>query len=123
MIWAWVIRSRRCRLSEADTGREDGLALSGLVGACAGRGQGGAASPHDAACGAPDVWRARGKRSLAGAPWLSQTLASTVELLSFRARKGAGAFETRVMEEIEVATRLTRPYGVTVGAGVDQHAI
>ncbi len=50
-------------------------------------------------------------------PWLSQTLASTVELLAYRERKGAGAYEARFMDEIEVSTRLTRPYGVRVGAG------
>ena len=58
-----------------------------------------------------DPWRA---------PWLSESLASAAELLAYRVRKGEAAFETRFFEEIEPATRLTRPYGVCVGAGVAQ---
>ncbi|MGN0995546.1 MAG: hypothetical protein ACI4PG_01415 [Candidatus Ventricola sp.] len=54
------------------------------------------------------------------APWLSETLASASELLAYRARKGAAAYETRFFEELEPATRLTRPHGVRVGAGVDR---
>lgn len=50
-------------------------------------------------------------------PWLSMTLASTAELLAYRERKGAGAYDARYWDEIEVATRLTRPQGVRVGAG------
>ena len=52
-------------------------------------------------------------------PWLSHTLASTAELLAYRWRKGESAYETRFFEEIEVSSRLTRPYGVTIGAGVE----
>lgn len=50
------------------------------------------------------------------APWLSQTLASAAEMLAYRQRRGSSAYETRYYEELEVSTRLTRPYGVTVGA-------
>ena len=103
---------------EADTGREDGLALSGLV-ALAQDGDKEAQLRRMTRLVARQTFGVLVESDPWQAPWLSQTLASTVELLSFRARKGAGAFETRVMEEIEVATRLTRPYGVTVGAGVD----
>lgn len=53
-------------------------------------------------------------------PWLSYSLASAAEMLAYRQRKGEAAYETRFFEEIEIATRLTRPYGVTVGAGVDR---
>lgn len=53
-------------------------------------------------------------------PWLSQSLASTAELIAYRARKGEDAYQTRFFEEVEIATRLTRPYGVTVGGGVDR---
>ncbi len=53
-------------------------------------------------------------------PWLSAALASTAELMAYRARRGAAAFEERFFSQIEVATRLTRPYGVTVGAGIDR---
>lgn len=51
-------------------------------------------------------------------PWLSQTPASAVELLTYRRAKGESAYETRFYEEIEIATRLTRPHGVTVGGSV-----
>lgn len=51
-------------------------------------------------------------------PFLSVSLASAAELLAFRERKGEAAFEERFYEEIEVSTRLTRPYGVNVGAGI-----
>ena len=54
------------------------------------------------------------------APWLSATLASAAELLAYRARAGEHAYETRFFGEVEVATRLTRPHGVTVGASVDR---
>ena len=105
-------------VAQADTGREDGLALSGL---CALPAQGDketllrrmtrlAARQTFGVLVESDPWQA---------PWLSQTLASTAEMLAYRARKGSGAFETRFYGEIEVATRLTRPYGVTVGAGTD----
>ena len=50
------------------------------------------------------------------APWLSETLASSVEMLAYRARKGAAAYEERLYGELELATRVTRPVGVNVGA-------
>lgn len=50
-------------------------------------------------------------------PWLSHSLASAAELLAYRERKGLHAYETRFFENIEIAARVTRPYGVTVGAG------
>ena len=53
-------------------------------------------------------------------PWLRYSLSSAAELLAYRARKGEKAYETRFFEEIEVATRLTRPFGVTVGADVSR---
>ena len=103
---------------QSDTGREDGLALSGLIALNAGADR--------------ETLRRRLTRLIAretfgiliendpwNAPWLSETLASVSELLAYRARKGSGAFETRFYGEIEIATRLTRPYGVTVGAGTD----
>lgn len=51
------------------------------------------------------------------APWLSETLASCAEMLAFRERKGAAAYEERLYGEMELATRITRPVGVSVGAG------
>ena len=50
------------------------------------------------------------------APWLSHTLASCAEMLSYRARKGAAAYEERLYGEMELAGRVTRPAGVCVGA-------
>ena len=50
------------------------------------------------------------------APWLSHTLASCAEMLAYRQRKGAAAYEERLYGELELATRITRPAGVTVGA-------
>ena len=51
------------------------------------------------------------------APWLSETLASCAELLAYRRLKGTAAYEERLYGEIELSTRVTRPHGVTVGAG------
>lgn len=51
-------------------------------------------------------------------PWLSHSLASAAELLAYRERKGRHAYETRFFENNEIAARVTRPYGVTVGAGM-----
>ena len=53
-------------------------------------------------------------------PWLRQSLSSMAELLAYRARKGENAYQARYFDEIEIATRLTRPYGVNVGAGVNR---
>lgn len=53
------------------------------------------------------------------APWLSQTLASCVELLAYRGREGDAAYEKRFYSEVEVAMRLTRPHGVNVGASTE----
>lgn len=53
------------------------------------------------------------------APWLSQTLASCVELLAYRDREGSTAYEKRFYGEVEIAQRLTRPHGVTVGASTE----
>lgn len=102
-------------VAQADTGRADGLALSGLI-------------ALDAQ-GDTDTLRRMITRLVAretfgilvesdpwNAPWLSHTLASCAELICYRRENGEAAYETRFYEEIEPATRLTRPYGVTVGA-------
>lgn len=52
------------------------------------------------------------------APWLSRSLSSAAELIAYRHRKGQTAFQARFEEEIEIASRITRPYGVTVGADI-----
>ncbi|MDO5379049.1 MAG: M1 family aminopeptidase, partial [Clostridia bacterium] len=53
-------------------------------------------------------------------PWLSRSLAAAAELLAYRARRGEAAYEERYFETIDIASRLTRPAGVTVGASVDR---
>lgn len=103
----------------ADTGREDGAAYSGLI-AVGEEKEKEALLRRMTRLIARQTFGVSVGNDLYGAPWLSHTLASTAELLAFRMRKGEAAFETRFFEEIEVATRLTRPYGVTVGAGVDR---
>lgn len=103
---------------QAETGREDGLALSGLC-ALSAEGDKEALLRRMTRLVARQTFGILVESDPWSAPWLSQTLASTAELLAYRARKGSGAFETRFYDEIEVATRLTRPYGVTVGAGTD----
>jgi len=57
-----------------------------------------------------DAWRE---------PWLSRSLASAAELIAYRARRGEAAYEERYFETIDIASRLTRPVGVTIGAPVD----
>lgn len=102
-------------LALGETGREDGAAYSGLI------------VLDDEADGERRVQRITRliARQIFGVwvendpwndPWLSMTLASTAELLAYRQRKGAAAYEARYWDEVEVATRLTRPYGVRVGA-------
>lgn len=52
-------------------------------------------------------------------PWLSVSIASAAEMLAYRQRCGVQAYEERFYGDYELATRLTRPHGVTVGASVD----
>ena len=105
-------------VAQAQTGREDGLALSGLC-ALSAEGEKEAVLRRMTRLVARQTFGILVESDPWQAPWLSHTLASTAELLAYRARKGTGAFETRFYDEIEVATRLTRPHGVTVGAGTD----
>lgn len=104
---------------QGETGREDGLALSGLI-------------VLDADDGSEQL-RRRITRLIAretfgiyvesdpwNAPWLSHTLASCAEMLAYRELRGAAAYEERLYGEMELATRLTRPAGVCVGAGTAQ---
>lgn len=53
-------------------------------------------------------------------PWLGRSLASAAELIAYRARRGEAAYEERFLETVEIASRLTRPAGVSVGASVDR---
>lgn len=102
-------------LVEADSGLSDGRLCSGL-----------AALPVDG--GGESLCR-RVTRLVArqtfgvlvgndpyNAPWLSASLASAAELLAYAQRKGERALGTRLEEEVAMADRVTRPYGVTVGA-------
>ena len=105
-------------VAQADAGREDGLALSGLC-ALSAEGDRETLLRRMTRLVARQTFGVLVENDPWQAPWLSQTLASTAELLAYRARKGEDAFYTRYYEQIEVATRLTRPHGVTVGAGTD----
>ena len=104
-------------LVEAETGFSDGRVCSGL-----------AALPVD---GGSEALCQRVTRLVArqtfgvqvgidpyNAPWLSASLASAAELLAYAQRKGERALNTRLEEEIAMADRVTRPYGVTVGASL-----
>lgn len=103
---------------QAETGREDGVAGSGLI----------ALSPVSNTEQRLRQFTRLAARQMFGilvesdpwnTPWLSRSLASAVELLGYRARKGESAYTTRFYDEIEIATRVTRPFGVTVGASVE----
>lgn len=101
-------------VAQSDTGFEDGAAYSGLI-----------ALDTD---GTKEELRRRITRLTArqtfgilvqsdpwNAPWLSAAPASCCELLAYRSLKGEAAYEERFYGEIEPATRLTRPQGVSVG--------
>ena len=49
-------------------------------------------------------------------PWLSVSVASGAELLCYGKTKGTSALESRYRTNVEPATRLTHPRGVTIGA-------
>ena len=104
---------------QADTGFEDGVIGSGLV-ALAGE------KDHEALVQRLTRLIARQTFGISvendpfSAPWLSVSLASACELLAFRQRRGEAAYEERFMETVDIASRLTRPRGVTVGASADR---
>ena len=104
---------------QAQTARADGVAYSGLL-ALDAQGDGETLLRRLTRLAARESFGVQVGVDAFRAPWLSETLASVSELLAYRARKGAAAYETRFFEEIEPATRLTRPHGVCVGAGVDR---
>lgn len=103
---------------QANTGREEGLVGSGLI-ALDAENSGDVLLAQMTRLVARQVFGIEVESDPWNAPWLSQSLASAVELLAYRREKGAEAYEARFYEEIEVSTRLTRPYGVTIGSGVD----
>ena len=99
-------------------GKEDGMSLSGLVIASEDA-EGKTLDRQVMRLTARQIFGILVESDPWKAPWLSQTLASTVELLGYRAEKGEAAFEKRFFNDVEIATRLTRPHGVNVGAGVE----
>lgn len=102
---------------QAQTGRADGRALSGLIAL---------ETDADRETLTRRITRLIARETFGiwvesdpwNAPWLSESLASCAEMLAYRQRKGRAAFDERLYGEIELSTRLTRPQGVTVGAGV-----
>ncbi len=101
----------------ADSGKADGAIGSGLL-VVSGEAEGEALDRQMIRLAARQVFGVQVENDPWEAPWLSQSLASVVELLSYRREKGEAAYEKRFYEEIEVSTRLTRPRGVNVGGGV-----
>lgn len=106
-------------LAQAEDALQDGEAYSGLVLLGA---------PGESEATLQKVTRLAARQTfgvLVGAdawnePWLSRSLASAAELLAYRARRGEAAYAQRYFETIDIASRLTRPAGVTVGASVDR---
>ena len=100
---------------QAQTGHEDGVIGSALL-AVDGTKKGDALLQQLTRLCARQIFGVQVENDPWNAPWLSQTLASCVELLTYRDREGSAAYEKRFYGEVEVALRLTRPHGVTVGA-------
>lgn len=99
----------------ADTGRSDGLALSGMA-VLPGEAKKEAQIRRITRLAARQTFGILVESDPFAAPWLSISLASAAEMLAYRARCGEKAYETRFFEELESSTRLTRPAGVCVGA-------
>ena len=106
-------------IAQADPGCEDGVIGSGLV-ALAGERDTEALVRRLTRLIARQTFGVLVENDPFHAPWLSASLASACELAAFRQRKGENAYEERFMETVEIASRLTRPHGVTVGASVDR---
>ncbi len=103
---------------QAKTGRTDGALGSALVAVDADV-QGDALMAQLTRLCARQIFGVQVENDPWNAPWLSETLASCVELMAYRQREGDAAYEKRFYDEIEVATRLTRPHGVVVGASTE----
>ncbi len=102
---------------QADTGKMDGMIGSGLI-VLAGDAEGEALDRQMIRLAARQIFGVQIENNPWQEPWLSQSLAAAVEMLCYRREKGNEAYEKRYYEDIEVATRLTRPHGVNVGAAV-----
>lgn len=103
---------------QAQTGHEDGVIGSALL-AVDGTKKGDALLRQLTRLCARQIFGVQVENDPWNAPWLSQTLASCVELLTYRDREGNTAYEKRFYGEVEIAQRLTRPHGVTVGASTE----
>lgn len=103
---------------QAQTGHEDGTIGSALL-AVDGTKKGDALLQQLTRLCARQIFGVQVENDPWNAPWLSQTLASCVELLAYRGREGDAAYEKRFYSEVEVAMRLTRPHGVNVGASTE----
>lgn len=106
-------------LAQAEDALEDGEAYSGLV-LLSAQGESEAALQRVTRLAARQTFGVLVGADAWNEPWLSRSLASAAELLAYRARRGEAAYEERYFETIDIASRLTRPAGVTVGASVDR---
>ncbi|MCI7737652.1 MAG: hypothetical protein MSL26_11010 [Clostridiales bacterium] len=102
-------------LVEADCGLSDGRVASGLA-ALAAEGGSEALLRRVTRLVARQTFGVQVGSDPYNAPWLSASLGSAAELLAYAQRKGERALLTRLEEELAMADRVTRPYGVTVGA-------
>ncbi len=103
---------------QAQTGHEDGVIGSALL-AVDGTKKGDALLQQLTRLCARQIFGVQVENDPWNAPWLSQTLASCVELLAYRGREGDAAYEKRFYSEVGVAMRPTRPHGVNVGASTE----
>ncbi|MEE0402456.1 MAG: hypothetical protein UDN39_11005 [Christensenellales bacterium] len=106
-------------VAQAKTARADGAVGSALIAVDADAKTDALLSRVTRLC-ARQIFGVQVKNDPWNAPWLSETPASCVELLAYRQREGEAAYEKRFYGEIEIATRLTRPRGVTVGASTER---
>lgn len=103
---------------QAKTGRADGVIGSALIAVDAKAKTDALRGQATRLC-ARQIFGVQVENDPWNAPWLSETLASCVELMAYRQREGDAAYEKRFYDEIEIATRLTRPHGVVVGASTE----
>lgn len=103
---------------QAQTGRADGALGSALVAVDADAKADELLAQMTRLC-ARQIFGVQVENDPWNAPWLSETLASCVELMAYRQREGDASYEKRFYDEIEIATRLTRPHGVVIGASTE----
>ena len=103
---------------QAETGRTDGTPGSAIIAVDADMKADALLAQMTRLC-ARQIFGVQVENDPWNAPWLSETLASCVELMAYRQRKGDAAYEKRFYDEIEIAMRLTRPHGVVIGASTE----